>query len=325
MFVLALGPGGEPDGPPSLLRPYTWLLALPGYDGLRVPARFAMPGVLCLALAAACSLAPFLRGGGRWRTAVAVAALAGISLDGLTGRVPVVVPPQHVAIPEMADAAVIEIPTDYPRVSASAMYRARLHRRPLINGYSGHRPYHYRILSLALRRGDPTVLTYLARERPLVIVVHTAADRGGFRKLIDALPPVSLVNISGAGPVYLLPRQPQRGHPAPAGDVLPVTARIESRRIVLDVGSPRSVSAIEFPLRGRYANLDERILIEASDDGEQWREAWLGWTGELALDAALRDPLVAPVRIPLPATRTRYLRIYPASAWLGEEIAVRGQ
>jgi hypothetical protein len=37
--------------------PYRWLTLLPGYDGLRVPARFAMLAALCLAAAAGIALA----------------------------------------------------------------------------------------------------------------------------------------------------------------------------------------------------------------------------------------------------------------------------
>jgi hypothetical protein len=51
MAGLTLGPGGEGTGPPSLLYPYSWLLWLPGFDGLRVPARIAMQFTLCLAIA----------------------------------------------------------------------------------------------------------------------------------------------------------------------------------------------------------------------------------------------------------------------------------
>ena len=57
MWVLALGPGGEGHEPASLARPYSWLLALPGFNGLRVSARFAMVGTLCLAVAASLAVA----------------------------------------------------------------------------------------------------------------------------------------------------------------------------------------------------------------------------------------------------------------------------
>ncbi len=72
MCVLALGPGGKGFEPPSPFRPYTWLLVLPGYNGLRVPARFYMVGSLCLAIAASLAvgyLAKLAVGAGRIRVA----------------------------------------------------------------------------------------------------------------------------------------------------------------------------------------------------------------------------------------------------------------
>src|SRR5262249_16134451 len=42
MWACAFGPGQESNDPTAWLRPYRWLTLLPGYDGLRVPARFAM-------------------------------------------------------------------------------------------------------------------------------------------------------------------------------------------------------------------------------------------------------------------------------------------
>ena len=324
MFALALGPGGEPDGPPSLLRPYTWLLWLPGYDGLRVPARFAMPGMLCLALASSCSLAWHLGPPRRWRTLVGSIAVAAVGLEGFTERMPLVVPPPRIALPESSGAAILELPADDVRVSAAAMYRAMFHGQPLVNGYSGHTPHHYAILSLALWRGDSSVLRYFARDRPLIIVVNRAADRGGFRTMIEGLPRVSTLNVSGAGPVYFLPRQTQQA-PSESGATLPCKVLdVESKRLRMDCGPSGTPSGIEFALRGRYDELDERLLIEASDDGQRWQEVWLGWTGEFALDAALRDPREMRVRIPFASTGARYLRVYPAPAWMVDEIRAVG-
>ena len=48
----------------------------------------------------------------------------------------------------------IELPVDDTDVSVHAMYRSMFHRRPLVNGYSGYIPPHYRILALSLWRGD---------------------------------------------------------------------------------------------------------------------------------------------------------------------------
>ena len=52
---------------------------------------------------------------------------------------------------------------------------------------------------------------------------------------------------------------------------------------------------------------------------------WIGWTGEFALDAALLDPAIAPIRIPVPPVRTRYLRVYPAESWIRDELKIIGR
>jgi hypothetical protein len=324
MFALALGPGGEPDGPASRLRPYAWLLWLPGFDGLRVPARFAMLGIACLSTAAGLAVAR-VPVHGRRRLLVAAVVAAGIAVDGAMERVPIVPPPPRINFDGAADAAVLEIPPDDPRVSAAAMYRSMWHRQPLVNGYTGHTPPHYAVLSLALRRGDTSVVTYLAGERPLAIVVDEAADPGGgFARMIAALPEVRPVGVSSVGPVWLLPAQPRSERPS----LLPLAATTTNaggRRLLFDVGAPRSVAGLGFPMRGRYRDVPERLSIEVSEDGREWRHAWLDWTGASALDAALRDPRLATVQIAFPPIRTRYVRVYPAPDWLASEGTVLGQ
>jgi len=322
MCGLALGPGGEPDGPPSLLRPYGWLLALPGYDGLRVPARFAMLSALCLSISAGIALATVVRGRAV-AAALAIVACAGVAIDGYLDPVPIVTPPPRIALDQAPpDAMVVEIPVDDTQVSAAAMYRSIEHRRPLLNGYTGHTPAHYAILGLGLRRGDTSVLTAMARRAPLAIVVNPAADQdGSFRKMIEEIPGVTLLNVSAAGPIFLLPRQPSSATAATtprscAAQILDV------RRVQLDCRESTAINGIGFPLRGHFRSLPERILIEASEDGSEWREVWQGWTGGFALEGALQDPLVVPVLIPMSETRARFLRIYPADAWLASELQV---
>jgi hypothetical protein len=53
MALLACGPVLSMHGVLTLdPAPYRWLMALPGFDELRVPSRFWMVGVLCLSVAA---------------------------------------------------------------------------------------------------------------------------------------------------------------------------------------------------------------------------------------------------------------------------------
>ncbi len=48
----------------------------------------------------------------------------------------------------------MELPIDNIDIGIGAMYRSMFHRQPLVNGYSGHFPPHYSVLSLSLWRGD---------------------------------------------------------------------------------------------------------------------------------------------------------------------------
>ena len=91
--------------PRRLYRPYSWLLALPGFNGLRVSSRFAMVGTLCLAMAASLAVAHLSKLSGgvdgwvdsrvrgwahRWRALAGAAVIAGLLVDGMTRPVPVV-------------------------------------------------------------------------------------------------------------------------------------------------------------------------------------------------------------------------------------------
>jgi hypothetical protein len=322
MFVLALGPGGDGAGPTSPLRPYTWLLWLPGYDGLRVPARFTMVATLCLAIAASGSLARVIDWASRWRTAIAALALAAVAADGLTTSVPTVTPPGRVVLPPLpADAVVLEVPPDTRDVSLGAMYRSIFHRHDLVNGYSGHIPPHYDVLSVSLWRGDTSVLFYLARRRPLVLIVNDRFDKSGFRAMIEAVPGIQLQGVVRGGAVFVLPAQPEERRPS-LGPQLPGEVRDAGRfKLEFDLGRVQPVSALRVPIRKRFKELADRLLVETSEDGQSWRETWRGWTGALALDAMLADPRTGPLQIPL-ATTARYVRVYPASEWMRTELTV---
>ena len=325
LWGCAFGPGAEPAGPGAWLRPYRWLALLPGYDGLRVPARFAMLASLCLSIAAGLAVARLQVIWRRGFGALAALVLAGLVLDGLMQAVPLGAPPPRAIIPGPPDAAVLELPADDAGVNVAAMYRAMEHRRPLLNGYSGHTPPHYTILSLALRRGDTSPLRYLAIGRPLIIVVNDQHDEdGGFRAMVEQVPSIERIGITSAGSVFRLPAQPREVQ-SPTGTPLPYRGNdVGGGRAVLDLGSTQVVRAVTFNLRRHYPELGERLLIESSEEGQSWQQAWLGWTGGLALAAALEDPLTAPVRIPLADVRGRYLRIYPAPTWLVRELTVGG-
>jgi hypothetical protein len=333
MWMLALGPGGE-GRDPSPLHPYAWLLSLPGFNGLRAPSRFAMLGTLCLAVSAGLAVAHctrlFANEGAGWPRRVRLlggaAVITGLLADGLTRPVPVVTPPGKVILPGSQQAAVIELPLEHVDVSVQAMYRSIFHRQPLVNGYSGHFPPHYRALSLSLWRGDVSGLFYLARRRPLAIIVNDRLDPGGgFKQMIEEVPGIQSHGVSSAGTMFLLPPQPVPREQPPEPP-LPATVRDAGRSLLeFDVGAPHRLSAIAVRIRRRYEDFASRIRIETSEDGMTWHESWVGWTGGMLVEAMLSDPLLTQVRIPLGGVRARYVRVYPAGEWMKAEIQVLGR
>lgn len=325
MAALTLGPGGRGDEPASLLYPFSWLLWLPGFDGVRVSARFAMLGVLCLSIAAGFGAAWLMSRRWRWRGILAAAAVAGLVADGLTGPVPILTPPGRLMLPAVREPAVVELPMDNIYVSVAAMYRSMFHKQPLINGYSGHFPPHYNVLTHSLARGDTSALLALGHRRPLVVVVNDQQDAGhGYRTLVEGIPGIQYVGVTAGGSTFVLPAQAAPREP-PRGETLTATTRVTGRYLLeIDLAAPRFVSGLELDLGDRYDDLASRFRIEMSDDGENWREVWAGWTGRFAIEAALADQRRAPLRVPLSGERTRYLRLYPASDWMTREIRVTG-
>jgi hypothetical protein len=324
---LSFGPVAADAGVGAiLLHPYTWLTWLPGFEGLRVPARFAMLAALCIAVAAGIAAARLLglvpqRSA---RAGLALLVIAGTLADGWLEPMPLVPLPSRFRLPDVQNAVVLELPFDDPLIGAAAMYRSISHRRPLINGYSGHFPPHHALLARALRRGDPTALRFFAAGRPLVVLVHRAHDQNRrWRELVEGVGGV-IQEESGLGPVFVIPPHPAVQVPF-SGTILPSTpVPAPGGYAAVDLGAQRVVRGIEFDLGERYEDVAPRSRIEVSPDGTTWALAWEGWTGAFALAGTLEDQRRAPLRIPLPDLSARYVRIRPAPPWVADAIRVIG-
>ncbi|MGH8636863.1 MAG: discoidin domain-containing protein [Burkholderiales bacterium] len=325
MAALTLGPAAPDDGILGWLKPYQWLSLLPGFDGVRVPVRFAMLMALCLAVAGGIGLAAMMPAGRVARSMLVTCVAAGLLLDGAIKPLTGSAPPGRVEMPEVPSAAVLELPPDNRSVSRGAMFRSISHGLPLINGYSGYIPRHYDILGQSLRRGDPSGVIELARGRTLLLLVAERNDRGGhFRRLIESIPGVQQGDVTGAGMSYVLPAQPSDRRPR-GGTAHAFTASEQPREhVVLDLGTPRVIRSLEFPLRNHYPAFGERFAIDVSDDGMNWKREWNDWTAGVAVAGALEDQVVVPIRLALPDLTARYLRIHPAPDWLMQELRVLG-
>ena len=325
MAALTLGPARPDEGLAGWLRPYQWLMILPGFDGVRVPVRFAMLMALCLAVACGLGLSMIFPARRTLRAVLTVAIAAGLAIDGALEPLGDSPPPGRVELPHAPAAAVLELPPDNTAVNVGAMFRSMSHRIPLINGYSGHVPPHYAILGYSLRRDDPTAVVELARGRTLLLLVSERHDPAGdFRRLVESIPGIERRDRTSAGMSYLLPAQPSvRRDPVRSPYPFTVT-RLPRRHVVLDLGTPCYVRTLEFRVRDRFLALDPRIMVEASMDGADWSTVWEDWTGGLALAGALEHQTDVPVRIVLPDVRARYLRVHPADQWLLDELRIGG-
>lgn len=325
MWALAFGPAESGSGFRGLLHPYTLLTFLPGFEGLRVPARFAMLATLCISVAAGLGFALIVPSDHRRRSLAAAFIVAGLLLDGWIRPMPLVPPPGRVMIAAARDAVLLDLPADEGSINVAAMYRQTEHGRAIVNGYSGHTPPHYTILSLALRRKDPSVISELARGRTLLISVNQTLDTdGSLQGLVRELPGIEPQGASSGGALFVLPAQPV-SRTAPTGGAWPASVSDSGRdAIELDLGQPKVVRTIGFDLRWHYRELDPRIAIETSMDGQHWLTVWEDWTGGPAMAGSLTDPLATPVRLTIPDVTARYVRVHPVAPWMRRELRVYG-
>ena len=201
---LSLGPRptlwGIETGLPG---PYSWLYEhVPGFDGLRAPARYAAVAVVFLPLLAGLGVAR-LRGlalaaavraqrpagvHSGWLVA-AVAALEAVCLPLPLNRtwdtpgLHTPPPPGHGARPAVyaavrelpREAVLVELPIGEVLWETRAMYHSTSHWRRLVNGYSGYFPRSYIDVRAALRDGlrDPNAAwTALRQTGATHVIVH---------------------------------------------------------------------------------------------------------------------------------------------------------
>jgi hypothetical protein len=277
--------------------------------GLRVPSRFFMLAILCLAIAAGLAVAALNAAHPRFAKAITAAAALGLLADGWIGAMPLGVPPRPFATPLARNGLVLELPVTDDAVNVAALYRGMLHRLPVVNGYAGYVPPHASIVDWALARKDPSILTELRRGHPLYVVVANHSDAPSWSAFIEAQNDVQRLEVGGAGRLYELPaapfaRQITVGAPVSANEI-----KRGDGWLTLDLGSARTVRAVDLRTRGHVVLLRATLRVETSIDGVTWTVAADEPTGGLAFAAALLDPRWVPVRAIVPDASARYVRL----------------
>ncbi len=170
-FWLSLGPSPAALGRPlDLVAPYRLLFEyVPGFSGLRVPARYGMIVALMLAVLAGYGAAWLaMRRRGRVILAACVVAFlaeatfAPFAVNGMSATTRFNLPEARLYEPARApeiykqaaglppDSVLVELPLGYPDFDLRAMYYSLVHQRPILNGYSGLFPVSYGRLMFAL-------------------------------------------------------------------------------------------------------------------------------------------------------------------------------
>lgn len=358
MWLMSLGPTPTLMNKPLLyMAPYAWLLEVPGADGVRVPARFWMLAVLCLAVAVGLA---FRRVTVRWPrsgTALVVCAAVAIVVEAWPASLPLM--PAPGSRPNHTDAvARLDLPIDGGS-DLVALYRSIEHRRPLFNGYSGYFAPHYWALQYLLeKQGDSAVLGRLAEFGSIEVMVdHDLDPQQAWRRVVGGYAPAELVYVGTDYSSYFIPAVERRsGLPALEGTPLPIAAisagvnpqlagemtdgalisRWHAGRpqspgdsFTLDLGTVRQVGGIELLIGGYVADFPRDLRIEISTDRQAWNEAWRGPTAALALSAAFEHPLQIPLRFPLEPREARYIRLTQLSTavyyWSVAELRVMGR
>lgn len=167
--LLALGPQVSAAGHLIGTGPYAWLVAyVPGFDGVRVPARYLMLTAMFLACLAGYGAALLIR----WRTMLTIPVIGicsvlilieswpgpfptnvqlgaeGLELTPRQFRMGHDLPPIYKVLrDDPAPVVLVEFPFGSPAWDLHSMFYAGYHRRSLVNGYSGFFPESHQTLT----------------------------------------------------------------------------------------------------------------------------------------------------------------------------------
>jgi hypothetical protein len=333
MWLLALGPRIRVmDRSIGYDGPYAWVMLIPGANGLRVPARFWMMAVLCLAVVIGLFVAELMKRHGSRYSRIVIPLLAVLVLaDGWASAIPAQPLPPAVPNPAaLRGRTVLDLPAgDYPDIAAQ--YRAVLGGWRTVNGYSGYFPPYYPILVNASRDNLVGILDAFQPLGELDVVV--ARDFPDAQQALRRQPGVAITGENAAFTQFRLPARPE---PPRDGRVRVPIASLSSpceapalkaaldrnlstywvcgpelvqQELTIDLGSVQTAGAVlhdEGPVAG---NFPRRLVIETSVDGSLWQPAWTGNAWGPAISAAMRDPKANHIWFVFEPRATRYIRL----------------
>lgn len=362
LFLCSLGPQPTFLGERVLYEPpYAWLMRLPFFgDTVRVPARFAMLGMLALSVAGSLAFNR-LTSLKQQRVALLLVVMVGIVADGWIKGLPLpTIPQSRFRIPPGdRSATVMELPLGDVWRDTAALYRATLHGKRSVNGYNGYEPPYYQVLRRALSDRDHTVLDELASFGPILIAADNRRDSDGSRaSFLSNYADIRRLNRDRDWTLFRLPfkrrlpRQDRCGTSPLAvtaafgaedqvdittlTDQNPATLWIASHPqragdvLILDLGRVQRVCGLVVSMGAAAVLYPGTLSVATSFDNVAWEAGFVGKMGGSAFRAALKNPRDARISIPLRDKPARFvtLRIeesQPLYPWAVADIAVQGE
>ena len=340
MWILTLGPVPRFFGRPfvseswSVLVPYTWLLALPGFDSLRAPARFWMMAALCLSIGASMLLARVLPSARWWRYGIVSLLAAGIISDSWTSALPVVRASRILNCPKPGGSAraLLLLPFGAP---LAGMDLAAQWGVNAVNGYSGYMAPHYESLAYGIDARDHGTLSDLAADGGLFVAVANPDKERTLDRFVRSHPGATpLRGCEGTALFVIPPQAPLSRNERPFGTALPIVSltadvasdvagwaidgdlatrwhsgeQVQDHFLQADLGVERSVSGVVFELGPSPTDFPRFLHVKVSVDGSSWTEVWAGPTHRIAFRAGLSDPKRMPLVLSFVPARARYVR-----------------
>ena len=333
MWVFALGPDPTVFNHRAIYQaPYGWLMRLPAFSGLRVPARFWTLAILCLTVLAALAI-DRLRG--RTRRVVAIVAVVGLALDGWPKQFRVLAEPEHRPAPPGV-ALRLDLPSNED-VDAASLYQQTLEGIPLYNGFSGYPAPHQYAMRVLLGNHDPRILDALTRRGSLGIVIDHALDEDGqIRKFVSSYPGAALHETHPTWSSYRLPAHaggealPEEAgtplsiksldaYPSPPHTPRAVDGNYSSRwsggvqhsaaDFTIELDRPEHVGQLVTYLGEYWTDFPARLRVSVSPDGKVWETAYEGDTALQAYYGAVRHPKTVPLVFSLNRDGVRFIRL----------------
>ena len=331
-WVLAWGPFPRFFGETVLYQaPYAWLLALPGIESLRAPARLWLMVVLCLVIVMGLALARLLAArSARTARIIVVVAACGLLADGWATIPPAAVPAGPST--HLAGRTVLVLPVGNLVDDRVAVFHAVTRQYRIVNGYSGYEPPYYEALRALSSADDDRLFTPFVGRGDLDVLVRP--DDPARRALIERQPGVQLVS-DGAVVHYRLPSRAVPPALAPRGMRVPIrTVRSECapeavafvtddnpqttwrcgvhepvQDLTVDLGGVTQVGAIVNALGTNGAFFPSRLRVETSDDGRTWSDTWTGSPAAAVLDSAIAAPRAARAVVAFSPRPARFVRL----------------